>query len=121
MSQTVNLSESRPALQGGVAVAVASLVDVAPGAIVSRELARTGGGTVTLFAFDAGQGLSEHTAPFDALVQLVEGEMELTIGGKKVQARTGEIVLMPARVSHALTAPVAAKMLLVMLRDKVKE
>ena len=96
---------------------VVDLVQVATGAIVSRELARTSGGTVTAFAFDAGQGLSEHTAPFDALVQVVEGELELTIGGKSVPTREGAMVLMPADVPHALHAPVAAKMVLTMLRE----
>jgi quercetin dioxygenase-like cupin family protein len=93
------------------------LVQVATGAIVSRELARTSGGTLTAFAFDAGQGLSEHTAPFDALVQVVEGRLELTIGGEAVAVGQGEIVLMPAHVPHALHAPVAARMLLTMLRE----
>jgi hypothetical protein len=117
MSQTVNLSESRPALQGGGG-RIASLVDGprAPSSAGAGAHRRHGDAVRVRPA-----RVVEHTAPFDALVQLVEGEMELTIGGKKVQARAGEIVLMPARVSHALTAPVAAKMLLVMLRDKVKE
>jgi len=104
-------------LPGGERATVCDLVDIAAGAIVSRELARTSGGTVTIFAFDAGQGLSEHTAPFDALVQVVEGRLELTIGGKAVTVAAGEMVVMPAHVPHALHAPVAAKMLLTMLRE----
>jgi quercetin dioxygenase-like cupin family protein len=99
------------------ALALPGLVEIAPGAIVSRVLAKSGGGTVTLFAFDAGQGLSEHTAPFDALVQVVQGELELTIGGNRVHAATGDLVLMPADVPHALHAPVGTKMLLTMLRQ----
>jgi len=94
------------------------LVDVAPGAIVSRVLAKSGGGNVTLFAFDQGQGLSEHTAPFDALVQVVDGSMELTIGGAEVRVGGGEIVLMPANVPHALHAAAPSRMVLTMLRDK---
>ena len=94
------------------------LVDVAPGAIVSRVLAKSGGGNVTLFAFDQGQGLSEHTAPFDALVQVVDGSLELTIGGAEVRVGGGEIVRMPANVPHALHASEPSRMVLTMLRDK---
>jgi quercetin dioxygenase-like cupin family protein len=96
--------------------ALADLIQVQAGAIVSRELKRTAGGTVTLFAFDGGQGLSEHTAPFDALVQVVDGELEIRIGGVPVTTRAGEVVLMPADVPHALLAARPARMLLVMLR-----
>jgi quercetin dioxygenase-like cupin family protein len=85
--------------------------------IASRVLAKTSGGNVTLFAFDAGEGLSEHTAPFDALVLVLEGTLSLTIGGRSLDAATGSIVRLPAQVPHAVEAPAAAKMLLVMLRD----
>ena len=94
------------------------LVDIAPGAIVSRVLAKSGGGNVTLFAFDQGQGLSEHTAPFDALVQVVDGCLDLKIGGAEVRVGGGEIVLMPANVPHALHAAEPSRMLLTMLKDK---
>ena len=94
------------------------LVDVAAGAIVSRVLAKSGGGNVTLFAFDQGQGLSEHTAPFDALVQVVDGCLQLTIGGAEVRVGGGEIVRMPADVPHALHAAEPSRMVLTMLRDK---
>jgi quercetin dioxygenase-like cupin family protein len=94
------------------------LVDVAPGAIVSRVLAKSRGGNVTLFAFDQGQGLSEHTAPFDALVQVVDGSLELTVGGTEVRVGGGEIVRMPADVPHALHATQPSRMVLTMLRDK---
>jgi len=94
------------------------LVDVAPGAIVSRVLAKSGGGNVTLFAFDKGQGLSEHTAPFDALVQVVDGCLELTIGKAEMRVGVGEIVRMPADVPHALHAIEASRMVLTMLRDQ---
>jgi quercetin dioxygenase-like cupin family protein len=104
------------------ASALTEMVDVAEGAIVSRVLASSGGGNVTLFAFDQGQGLSEHTAPFDALVQVVNGSLELTIGGVPVNVEAGEIVRMPANVPHALQATEASRMLLTMLRDlKVEE
>ena len=103
------------------ASALNELVDVAEGAIVSRVLASSGGGTVTLFAFDRGQGLSEHSAPFDALVQVVDGAMELTIGGVDLRVSEGEIVRMPANVPHALHAPEPTRMVLTMLREKVEE
>lgn len=94
------------------------LVDIAQGAIVSRVLAKSGGGNVTLFAFDQGQGLSEHAAPFDALVQVVDGSLDLTIGGTEVRVNGGEIVLMPANIPHALHAAEPSRMILTMLRDK---
>lgn len=97
--------------------ALTELISVAEGAVVSRVLAKSGGGNVTLFAFDTAQGLSEHTAPFDALVQVVDGSLELTIGGNPVRVAPGEIVLMPAGVPHALHAPEACRMVLTMLRD----
>ncbi len=97
------------------------LVDVAEGAIVSRVLASSGGGNVTLFAFDRGQGLSEHTAPFDALVQVVDGRLDVTIGGVEIAIGAGEIVRMPAGVPHALHAPEPARMLLTMLREPKPE
>jgi quercetin dioxygenase-like cupin family protein len=88
-----------------------------PGAIVSRTIAKTKGGSLTLFAFDAGQELSEHTAPFDAFVQVLDGAVELTIGGEKVLARAGETVRMPAGIPHAVRAVEAFKMLLMMVRE----
>lgn len=88
-----------------------------PGAVVSRTLRKSRGGTLTLFAFDRRQGLSEHVAPFDALVHVLEGRLNLTIGEKAVTAEAGEAVLMPAGIPHALHAPVRTKMLLTMLRN----
>ncbi len=105
-------------LEPARATRLGETVEVQAGAVVSRELARSAGGTVTVFAFDGGQGLSEHTAPFDALVQVVEGELEIRIGGQPVVTRAGEVVLMPAHVPHALRADAPAKMLLVMLKQK---
>lgn len=87
------------------------------GAVVSRTLAKTRGGSFTLFAFDAGQELSEHTAPFDAFVQVLDGEVELLIGGAPVVAGAGETVLMPAGIPHAVKARTRFKMLLTMLRE----
>jgi quercetin dioxygenase-like cupin family protein len=100
------------------ALALHTLVMPTEQGIASRVLARTLGGNLTLFAFDGGQELSEHTAPFDALVMVLEGSLALTIGGSPVVATPGTIVRMPANVPHAVTAPEPARMLLLMLRDK---
>ena len=93
---------------------LAGLVDYADGAIVSRTLIENDAGSLTLFAFDGGQGLSEHSAPFDAVVQILDGEAKLRIGGAEVHAGRGQVVLMPANVPHAVAAPVRFKMLLTM-------
>ncbi len=98
------------------AVNIAGLIQFQKGAVVSNTIAKSPVGTITLFAFDEDQGLSEHSAPFDAFVQIIEGEAKLTIGGQEIQARTGEAVMMPANIPHAVHAPVPFKMLLTMLR-----
>ncbi len=98
------------------AVRMDEQVEYAAGSIVSRTIIDSRAGSVTLFAFDAGQNLSEHTAPFDALVQVLDGRLELTIGGKTVSAEQGTSVLMPADVPHALRAEEQSKMLLVMIK-----
>jgi quercetin dioxygenase-like cupin family protein len=98
-------------------VVLAHLVNYQEGAIVSRVLVSREAGTVTLFAFDEGQALSEHTAPFDALVQMVEGEMEISMDRTPLTAKTGDLVLMPAHRPHALTATTRSKMLLTMIRS----
>jgi quercetin dioxygenase-like cupin family protein len=100
------------------ALLLPSLVSPTEQGIASRVLAKTSGGNITLFAFDAGQGLTEHTSPFDALVMVLEGALTLTIGGAPVRATPGTIVRMPADVPHALDAPEPARMLLIMLRDR---
>ena len=97
---------------------LASFVEYAEGSIVSRTLVDRKAGTLTLFAFDEGQGLSEHTAPFDAVVQIVDGEALLVIGGKEVRAKTGEFVVMPANVPHSVRAEKRFKMLLIMIRGE---
>jgi quercetin dioxygenase-like cupin family protein len=99
------------------AVALPDLVAYQEGSIVSRTLVKRNGGTLTLFAFDAGQALSEHTAPFDAVVQVLDGRAELVIGGKTVTAEAGRTVLMPANVPHAVRAVERFKMLLTMARE----
>ena len=98
-------------------VKLADLVDYAAGSVVSRTLEKGKGGTLTVFAFDAGEELSEHTAPFNAYVQALDGSVELTIGGERVVANTGETVLMPADVPHTVQAVERFKMLLMMIRD----
>lgn len=88
--------------------------------IASRVLAKTDGGSLTLFAFDAGQELSEHTTPYDALVMVLEGSLTLTIGGTPVNAVPGSIVRMPGQVAHAVTAVTPTRMLLFMLREPAR-
>lgn len=86
------------------------------GSIVSKEIINKTTGTITLFAFDKGQGLSEHTTPFDALVIITEGEAEITLSGTKHLVKTNEMVLMPANIPHALKANKAFKMILTMIK-----
>ncbi len=93
------------------------LTDYQPGSIVSRTIIDKKTGTVTLFAFDQGQGLSEHTAPFDALVCLLDGEAEITISGRPFRLSAGEMLIMPANEPHALKALQRFKMMLTMIRS----
>lgn len=95
---------------------LAELVEYAPGAVVSREIVNKGIGTLTVFAFDAGQGISEHSAPFDAIVQILDGKSDWTIGGEAVRCSAGEIMIMPANIPHAVKAPEQFKMLLTMIK-----
>ena len=94
-----------------------SLVTLTTQGIASRVLARTAAGNITLFAFDAGEELSEHTAPFDALAITLSGALALTIGGAEIRTAPQTIVLMPANVPHAVRAVGASRMLLIMLRE----
>jgi quercetin dioxygenase-like cupin family protein len=98
-------------------VPLIDLVNYQEGAVVSRTLVNRTTGTVTLFAFDEGQGLSEHTTPFDALAHLLEGEAEIVVSGKPLRATGGEAVLMPANHPHSLKALSRFKMLLTMIRS----
>jgi quercetin dioxygenase-like cupin family protein len=98
-------------------VRLIDLVNYQEGAVVSRTLLNRGTGTVTLFAFDEGQGLSEHTAPFDALAHLLEGEAEIAVSGKPLRTKAGEAVLIPANQPHSLKALSRFKMLLTMIRS----
>jgi len=93
------------------------LIDYQEGSVVSRTLIDKKTGTVTLFAFDINQGLSEHTAPYDAMVYVIDGEVDVTISGKPVKLKKGEITTMPANEPHALTAKTRFKMLLTMIKS----
>jgi quercetin dioxygenase-like cupin family protein len=99
------------------AIDLKSHIDYSNGSVVSKTLVDKKAGTLTLFSFDEGQGLSEHTAPYDAVVQILDGEAELNIGGKEVKASEGQLVIMPANVPHALRAQRRFKMMLIMIRS----
>jgi len=101
----------------GQAIRLIDLVDYQEGSVVSRTIIDKKAGTVTLFAFTEGQGLSEHTAPFDALVYLLEGEAEIVISGKLIRLEGGDMVIMPANQPHALKAMKNFKMILTMIRS----
>lgn len=95
----------------------ADLIEYQAGAVVSKEIIRKDTGTITVFAFDKDEGLSEHTAPFDALVQIIDGEAEVIISGKKNKLVKDEMIIMPAGEPHALNAPCRFKMVLTMIRS----
>jgi quercetin dioxygenase-like cupin family protein len=96
---------------------MASLADYQSGTVVSRTIIERNAGSVTLFAFDKVQGLSEHTAPFDALVYVLDGKVDITISGQSIRLKAGEAVIMPANKPHALKAVERFKMMLVMIKD----
>ena len=101
----------------GEPVRLKELVNYQEGAVVSRTIIDKKTGTVTLFAFDKEQGLSEHTAPFDALAYIIEGEVDVIISGKSYHLKEGEMIIMPANQPHALRAVERFKMILIMIRD----
>ena len=101
------------------AVNLTGLIEHQAGSVVSRTIIDKKAGTVTLFAFDEGQGLSEHTAPYDALVYILDGEADITLSGKPVRLKKGELTIMPADEPHALTAVTKFKMLLTMIRSQL--
>ena len=104
-------------IAGAEALPLLGLVNFQEGSVVSRVVLKREKGNVTIFAFDKGQGLSEHTSPFDALVQAVEGEAEITVAGKPIAVKTGEVVLLPAEKPHAVKATTRFKMVLTMIRS----
>lgn len=101
----------------GRAIKIAEFVEYQKGSVVSKELIGKKAGTVTLFAFDEGQGLSEHTSPYDAMVYILDGSAEIFIAGKKHDVSTGEMIIMPAGKPHALKAAKRFKMMLVLVRS----
>jgi quercetin dioxygenase-like cupin family protein len=109
--------QSKREMPAAEVVRLLDLVNYQEGAVVSRALVNRPTGTVTLFAFDEGQGLSEHTAPFDAVAHLLEGEAEIVVSGKSLPSKAGEAVLMPANQPHSLKALTRFKMLLTMMRS----
>jgi len=96
---------------------VKNLIEYQEGAVVSKEIIRKGTGTVTIFAFDKGEGLSEHTAPFDAMIQVIDGKAEITISSSKNILEKGDMIIKPANESHALHAIEKFKMILTMIRS----
>lgn len=120
---TVGMSSAIPASNGippAQSLSLASLVTPTSQGISSRVLLKSAGGSVTLFAFDGGQGLSEHTSPYDALVMVLDGALTLTIGGETVLAAPGSVVRLPANVPHGVDAGVPTRMLLTMLREPAR-
>ena len=100
-----------------ITVTLKDAIAYSNGSVVSKTLFDKKTGTLTLFSFDAGQGLSEHTAPFDAVVQILDGEAELTVGSKVIKAESGQLVIMPANIPHSVRAVTRFKMLLTMIRS----
>lgn len=98
---------------------VASGIEYAEGAVVSKTIIKEPTGTITLFAFEKGQGLSPHTAPFDALVQVVEGKATITVGDESAELGTGEAIILPANITHAVEATESFKMLLTMIKTNL--
>lgn len=115
VERTIEMS-SGVHIPAGEPLALRSLITPTAQGISSRILAKTAGGNMTLFAFDAGQGLTEHTSPFDALVMVLDGTLTLTIGGTPILAGPATIVHMPANVPHAVDAPEPCRMVLTMLK-----
>jgi len=111
-------ARTQKGLTPGQKAEIASLVVYQDGSVVSRTLIDDKAGTVTLFAFDEGEGLSEHTAPYDALLHLLEGEADVTIAGKTSHLEPGEAIVLPAGKPHAVRASRRFKMLLIMIRSE---
>lgn len=109
--------EMRSSILAASPAILSDVVDYQKGSVVSREIVKGKTGTVTVFAFDAGEGLSEHTAPFDAMVVVLDGEVEIMISGKPYCLKQGEAIVMPANQPHSLKAIKQFKMLLIMIRS----
>lgn len=102
----------------GTPFPLADHITYADGSVISKTLMDKGVGSITLFSFDAGQGLSEHTSPFDAVVHILDGEAQITIGGETRKVVAGEMIIMPAGIPHSLHAAVRFKMNLIMIRKE---
>ncbi|WP_085535289.1 cupin domain-containing protein [Massilibacteroides vaginae] len=100
----------------GTILKLDEMIDYSKGGVISKQILKNAAGNITLFSFDEGQGLTEHTAPFDAMVQVLEGEVEIRIGGKPNLLKQGETIIMPANIPHALQAVKPFKMLLTMIK-----
>jgi quercetin dioxygenase-like cupin family protein len=100
----------------GKSLNLEQLIDYSNGGVISKQILKSQAGNITLFSFDKGQGLTEHTAPFDAMVEILDGEAEITVGGNPHLVKKGETIIMPANISHALFAKEKFKMLLTMIR-----
>jgi quercetin dioxygenase-like cupin family protein len=109
---------AKPKFKPAEAIQANALVEYQAGSIVSREIVRGAHGRISVFAFDQGEGLSEHVSPFDALVQILEGEAEITISGKPHRVKGGDMILMPAQQTHALRAVHRFKMILTLIRPQ---
>ncbi|MCL2597832.1 MAG: cupin domain-containing protein [Paludibacter sp.] len=107
---------SEPTFAVGTAFDLLHEIEYSKGGIISKQILKNLAGNVTLFSFDKGQGLSEHTAPFDALVQIIDGQAEIIIGGKSNILQSGQIIIMPANVPHAVFAVEKFKMVLTMIK-----
>lgn len=107
---------SEPTFAVGTAFELQSEIEYSNGGIVSKQILKNAAGNITLFSFDKGQALSEHTAPFDALAQIIDGQVEIIINGKSNILKAGQIIIMPANIPHAVFAIERFKMLLTMLR-----
>ncbi|WP_456106248.1 cupin domain-containing protein [Prevotella sp.] len=103
-------------LEKGIIFSANKVIDYADGGVISKELIHSNAGSVTLFSFDAGQGLSEHSAPFDALIQVIEGKMELTVEGTKHVISAGESFIIPSNAHHSVNAAERFKMIITMIR-----
>lgn len=116
-NMTAQHQQAKGEMPGGEVLRLAEMVNYQEGSVVSRTLLKRARGTITLFAFDEGQALSEHTAPFNALVHVLEGSGEITVAGKPLQTKSGDAVLLPANQPHAVKAQTRFKMLLTMIRS----
>jgi len=114
------MGNGKKGLEPGVARPAAGLAEYQEGSVVSRAVIDRKTATVTVFAFDAGEGLSEHTAPFDALVHVIDGKAEITISGEPIEVGAGEMMIMPAGKPHSLRAVERFKMVLIMIRQNIE-